>query len=210
MTKKRNFTIIEILVVIGIIAILAGILVPTVISSLNRGRRTNNISNLKQLHIAMMYYAEDNNDFLPYLEVSPENSSEDQYNSQSLFLLLPYTGYNLEIFYPPIIFNQDKNSSTSDLNRFLSAPETLIPAIKAGTTDLMPGYAYSPVDNEGHALMAGFNDLSSDLVQEDTHVISPLACTYNRTYDDEVFILMADGSVVKEKGSPSNDSILSN
>jgi type II secretory pathway pseudopilin PulG len=205
---RKKFTIIELIIVILILGILASLLIPLTISIRNKGRRTTNLNNLKQLHIAMYYYAQDNNDFYPYIEVTPEAAGEDAFNSQSLFLALPFTRYNLEIFYPPILFQEDKKDSNCDLTTFLTSPRNLIPAIENGTTTLMPGYAYSPVDNNGNALRIGDNDLSDDLLQEDSHVISPLVTTINGTYSDEAYMLMADGSVVCVKGSESNDSII--
>ena len=65
MRRRGGFTLVELLVVIGIIAILIGILLP----ALNRAResagRTQCLSNLRQLHIMMVMYANDNKDAIP-------------------------------------------------------------------------------------------------------------------------------------------------
>lgn len=61
---KRAFTLIELLVVIAIIAILAAILLPVLSQAQERGRRAQCLSNLKQIGLAALAYANDNNDFV--------------------------------------------------------------------------------------------------------------------------------------------------
>lgn len=61
------FTLIELLVVIAIIAILAAMLMPALGSSREQGRSANCLSNLKQITMANLLYADDNREFLvPY------------------------------------------------------------------------------------------------------------------------------------------------
>lgn len=59
------FTLIELMVVIGIIAILAALLLPVLASAKEKGRRTQCINNLKQLGMALQLYADDHGDQLP-------------------------------------------------------------------------------------------------------------------------------------------------
>jgi len=64
MSKKEGFTLIELLVVIAIIAVLMAILMPALNRVKEQGKRATCLSNLKQLTLAWIMYADENNDNL--------------------------------------------------------------------------------------------------------------------------------------------------
>ena len=59
---RRGFTLIELLVVIAIIAILMAILMPALKRAREQGQRAACLSNLKNLTLAWIMYADDNSD----------------------------------------------------------------------------------------------------------------------------------------------------
>lgn len=70
--SRRGFTLIELLVVISIIAILAGLLFPVFARAREKGRQAICMSNLRQLTLAMLMYAEDHDGgFVPAM--TPDN-----------------------------------------------------------------------------------------------------------------------------------------
>ena len=58
MRKRKAFTLIELLVVIAIIALLMAILMPTLRRAREQGQRAVCLSNLKQLTLAWIMYAD--------------------------------------------------------------------------------------------------------------------------------------------------------
>jgi len=66
---KRAFTLIELLVVIAILAILAAILLPVFAQAKLAAKKTADLSNLKQIGIALMLYAGDYDDHGPMVKM---------------------------------------------------------------------------------------------------------------------------------------------
>ncbi len=62
---RRGFTLIELLVVIAIIAILAAILFPVFAKAREKARQSACLSNVKQITLAMLMYAQDYDEIVP-------------------------------------------------------------------------------------------------------------------------------------------------
>src|SRR3954471_23502774 len=63
--SRTAFTLVELLVVIGIIAVLISILIPTLGKAREASKRTMCLSNLRQIHQMLLIYASTNKDQIP-------------------------------------------------------------------------------------------------------------------------------------------------
>ncbi|HEY1686130.1 MAG TPA: type II secretion system protein [Tepidisphaeraceae bacterium] len=65
MQRRRGFTLVELLVVIGIIALLISVLLPALTKARAAAQRTACLSNLRQVHLAFVFYSQAFHDQVP-------------------------------------------------------------------------------------------------------------------------------------------------
>jgi prepilin-type N-terminal cleavage/methylation domain-containing protein/prepilin-type processing-associated H-X9-DG protein len=98
--KKRGFTLIELLVVIAIIAILAAILFPVFAKARGKARQVTCLSNMKQLGLAIIMYADDNDETFPPSYYYQNGANSDQGYVHWSGMIMPYVK-NSKIFVCP-------------------------------------------------------------------------------------------------------------
>jgi len=127
---KRGFTLIELLVVIAIIAILAAILFPVFARAREKARQSSCLSNIKQMALGAMMYAQDYDEvYVPGLVGSP-GAGQGPISQSSYFtdlkmhfdVIYPYV-MNRQIFFCPSTDGGSVYSGDYGFNRRL-CPDT--------------------------------------------------------------------------------------
>jgi prepilin-type N-terminal cleavage/methylation domain-containing protein/prepilin-type processing-associated H-X9-DG protein len=98
--KTRGFTLIELLVVIAIIAILAAILFPVFSAARKKALQATDLSNIKQLDMAFLMYASDNDEAFPHLHSNIIATGVDIDYGNFHDAIMPYVQNN-QIFMSP-------------------------------------------------------------------------------------------------------------
>lgn len=127
-TRKKGFTLIELLVVVAIITMLAAILFPVFARARENARRTSCLSNVKQMGLALMQYAQDNDEGLPntYIEGSAPYPDGTIWNSGFWYwgqILYPYHK-SRQVFFCPSSPSPDR---TDPRRGNYGASETVLP-----------------------------------------------------------------------------------
>ena len=91
--SRRGFTLVELLVVIGIIAVLLAILFPAMMAVREGARKITCRSNLRQIGVALSNYHADHGKFPPFLisrKGNPQRIADEDKGANWLVALLPY------------------------------------------------------------------------------------------------------------------------
>jgi prepilin-type N-terminal cleavage/methylation domain-containing protein/prepilin-type processing-associated H-X9-DG protein len=89
-SSNKGFTLIELLVVVAIIALLAAILFPVFGWARENARRTSCQSNLKQIGLGLLQYAQDYDENLPFAYFGTNNNSDTTNNYKWMDAIYPY------------------------------------------------------------------------------------------------------------------------
>jgi prepilin-type N-terminal cleavage/methylation domain-containing protein len=74
---KRGFTMVELLVVVGILLVLAAIAVPMGMGAVRQAERVKCLGNLREIGVGLESYLADHNDFFPEIEMGRRSPEEE-------------------------------------------------------------------------------------------------------------------------------------
>jgi prepilin-type N-terminal cleavage/methylation domain-containing protein len=125
MRKQRAFTLVELLVVIGIIAVLIAVLLPALSRANRQAKMTSCLSNQKQLVLALIMYCQENQSYFPG---GPGDSKwkDDNGTPQPLTHFDRLANYDPDAF-NPYACNQDEQMGPTFLMKYV-AKSKKIPA----------------------------------------------------------------------------------
>ncbi len=152
MKNRKGFTLIELLVVIAVIAILAAILFPVFAKAREKARQTSCASNIRQIGLAFMMYAQDWDENLPVQSIDiPGFSSTIVYWGGTNFFwydaLLPYMKSS-KLFYCPSSPNQSCGVAYFNYSSNVSVIKWFTPGLSMGNITF-PASTYLCMD--GHS-----------------------------------------------------------
>ena len=123
-SRRQGFTLVELLVVIGIIALLISILLPALNKARSASKATYCLSNLRQLGLGMQLYRQYNRDYYPLriLTVKPQIGFAPPVTVESVYM---WAGKGTK---PPLSYGNGYELATTDL-RFIN--KYISPNVKA-------------------------------------------------------------------------------
>ena len=152
---RSAFTLIELMVVTAIIAILASLLLSSMAGAKERAKRTACRSNLRQVVMATLMYAEDHNDWLP------SGVTDDDHE------------------YPPVVPTNTWKSLVYYCGspRIVGCPDLPAPFVPGGTPMSPHGYVIGYNYLGGHTKLAGSGVLTNRGWDTPLNTVNPLPST---------------------------------
>ncbi|MCG9894026.1 MAG: DUF1559 domain-containing protein [Fimbriimonadaceae bacterium] len=201
--RRSAFTLIELLVVIAIIAILAAILFPVFAQAKEAAKRTQSLSNVKQIGTAMHLYMSDYDDTTPSTWVEPSGASVDIYQTFQPYLK------NMEIFFSPAWTQRVPSGPNACANANTPAGQF----VPQDTTRCL-GYGY----NWGFGIWAGGALVAPQRNDNGTTVMPGVSATsaeepstlaaFGDTYNGRRYTISAIGSILNHYTGPQRNSAL--
>lgn len=136
LSSEKGFTLIELLVVVAIIAVLVALLLPSLSQAREMGKSIACASNLRQVGISIIYYADENRDYMPlqaWNDMAPAGWT------------FPYGSYWFQRIYPYLNNSAYPAKSTNfEINKALVCPSDNDQRFKSVTdAKLLSNYMYS-------------------------------------------------------------------
>ena len=134
---RSAFTLVELLVVIGIIALLISILLPSLAAARRSAKSVTSLSNLRQLGIGLVQYRIENRGFYP---VAAYPSLPDRPRMRWADAIYPYMK-NTEVYMSPQLDEPDRQRMNKAFNH--TCDQTTNPGVIPGKTIYFGGYGYN-------------------------------------------------------------------
>lgn len=136
-SRRNGFTLVELLVVIGIIALLISILLPTLGKARSSAKSVVSLSNLRQIGIGLVQYRVENRGQYP---VAAYASLPDRPRMRWADSIYPYMK-NTEVYMSPQLTEEDRTRMNKPFNHTTDGKTN--PGIVAGKTIYFGGYGFN-------------------------------------------------------------------